>query len=358
MHPDGISTDLNLVLRDNLALIDKGFVQALCLRFHGSKERAQLAYADNLAETRRLMILLLEMQRLDIPLDPDGAANVAERGDLDLQHEARPIWLSDCGLVRQRLECLLRAQTSLQDSGKPVPATLARLISENRELLDDLRNRAQGIENFDPPAPEEQHSEAEKATLEEFLKHLPYADPKFLAGENEMAGENFDNVAATLNAVLNNSFIAIDQFFLHGFVFRSHHEHAIAQESVGYSILQMGAAYRLAQRMLVLGAVPGGQTNTELRLSYRVVAGQDPAEALQNDLDLLDQRSSGLERAKTLMDEERDRGSSDLITMLLTAEARTREKLRARQEALAKGATIGGTSEKFDAMLSMWGAIS
>ncbi|MDG2479377.1 MAG: ferritin-like domain-containing protein [Alphaproteobacteria bacterium] len=356
MHRGGIATDLNLVLRDNLTLIDKGFVQALCLRFHDSRERAQLAYADNLAETRRLMILLREMQRLGIPLDPDGAANVPERGDLDLQHEARAIWLSDGDLAGRKLECLLRAQNALQDSGKPTLATLARLIAENRELHEDLGKRAQGIENFDPPDPEEQKSEAEKATFEEFLKHLPYADPQFLAGESEVAGENLGDVSATLNAVLNNSFIAIDQFFVHGFVFRGHREHAIAQESIGYSILQMGAAYRLAQRILVLGAVPGGQNNEELRLSYRVVAGQDPAEALQNDLDLLDRRTAGLERARMLMNEEWDRGSFDLLSILLAGEARTREKLRARQGALAGGTTIGGAGEKFDAMLSMWGA--
>ena len=66
--------DLNLALGDKLTMVNRGFVQSLCLRFHGKRTAAELAYADNLAETRRLMQLIRAMQRQGAPLDPDGAA--------------------------------------------------------------------------------------------------------------------------------------------------------------------------------------------------------------------------------------------------------------------------------------------
>ena len=74
MEGEGPDVDLNLALGDRLTMVNRGFVQSLCLRFHGERTAAELAYADNLAETRRLMQLIREMQRRGMALDPDGAA--------------------------------------------------------------------------------------------------------------------------------------------------------------------------------------------------------------------------------------------------------------------------------------------
>ena len=63
MHSERPDTELNLALGDKLTMVNRGFVQSLCLRFPGERPAAELACADSLAETRRLMQLIREMQR-------------------------------------------------------------------------------------------------------------------------------------------------------------------------------------------------------------------------------------------------------------------------------------------------------
>ena len=75
-HGERADTDLSLALGDRLTMVNRGFVQALCLRFDGERMAAELAYGDNLAETRRLMQLIRAMQRESVVFGPDGTAEL------------------------------------------------------------------------------------------------------------------------------------------------------------------------------------------------------------------------------------------------------------------------------------------
>ena len=112
MHSERTGDDLNLALGDKLTMVNRGFVQSLCLRFQGERTAAELAYADNLAETRRLMQLIREMQRQGVPLDPDGAAGSPDRGGPDFQVREKAVWLTDLSLVTRNLASLRRARSA------------------------------------------------------------------------------------------------------------------------------------------------------------------------------------------------------------------------------------------------------
>ncbi len=356
MLQDTASAELNLALRDNLTLINKGFVQALCLRFHDSKQRAQLAYADNLAETRRLMQLLLEMQRQDIPLDPDGISENLDRGGPDLQSKAKDIWLSDFKLATRKFESLRRGQTSLKSSRPDSSGSLGldRLIEEGEEFVAELRDRSNGIENLDQLDPTKTSSQAEKKTLEDFLGYVEGIEEAFLVGKTETTRPENDPVFTVLNTVLSNHFLAIDQFFLHGFLLHKLNEKALAEERIKHSVDEMKGAFRAVQRILVLGSVPRSIFLQDIRSLYRVLVGSNPLEAIRNDLELTEKLIVNLQRAKELAENASESRSVDMLSDFIDRENNAKRRLSKQLEQFSKGETSGKGSGKIDAMLDRW----
>ena len=141
MHSERPDADLNLALGDKLTMVNRGFVQSLSLRFHGERTAAELAYADNLAETRRLMQLTREMQRQGVPLDPDGVAESPDRGEPDFQVTEKAVWLSDLSLMARNLASLRRARSALETS-----PGLDDLIEEGAAFVAALHDRAKPSE--------------------------------------------------------------------------------------------------------------------------------------------------------------------------------------------------------------------
>ena len=178
MEGEGPDVDLNLALGDRLTMVNRGFVQSLCLRFHGERTAAELAYADNLAETRRLMQLIRAMQRQGVPLDPDGAAGSPDRGEPDFQVREKEVWLSDLNLMARNLASLQRARSASGTS-----PGLDGLIEEGAAFVAELQRRAEAAGNLALSESGEPASNAEGRSLEDFLESLEDTDERFLAGE-------------------------------------------------------------------------------------------------------------------------------------------------------------------------------
>jgi bacterioferritin len=358
MTQEQTGADLNLALCDNLTFINKGFVQSLCLRFHDSKERARLAYADNLAGTRRLMQLLREMERLGIRPDPDGASGDSGRGAPDLQSKAKDIWLSDMALVTRKLESLRRGKALFDVSspdGSESPA-LERLIGETEAFAAELQDRANGIENLGPFDPAQAASQAETNTIEDFLGYVENAEDAYLAGHTDAPLPESDPIFAVLNTVLNNHFLAIDQYFVHAFMLAQWNEKALAEDSIRRSVDEMKGAFRAAQRIIVLGSVPRLIFLDDIRVPYRVRTGSDPLDAIRNDLALTDQLTVQLQRAKALAENVSEARSVDFLSSAIDLESDAKRRLSAQMETLSAGETPGAGSGKFDRMLDSWAA--
>ena len=358
MHQNTAGADLNLALGDNLTFINKGFVQALCLRFFDSKERARLAYADNLAGTRRVMQLLCEMKRLGIQPDPDGAPGNPDRGGPDFQSKAKDIWLSDMALVTRELESLRRGKASLEASNPDGLASpgLDRLIGETDAFAAELRERSNGIENLDPLDPAQAASPAEKSTIEDFLGYVENAEDAYLVGHTDAPLPQNDPMFAVLNTVLVNHFLAIDQFFVHAFMMAQWNEKALAEASIRHSVDAMKGAFRAAQRIIVLGSVPRPVFRDDIRLPYRVRTGSDPLDATRNDLALTDQLIVQLQGAKALAEAASEARSVHMLSSAIDLESATKQRLSAQLETLSNGETSGAGSGKFDKMLDNWAA--
>ena len=260
--------DLNLALGDKLTMVNRGFVQSLCLRFHGERTAAELAYADNLAETRRLMQLIRAMQRQGVPLDPDGAAGDQDRGEPDFQVQEKAVWLSDLNLMTRNLASLRRARSASGTS-----PGLDGLIEEGAAFVAELRRRAEAAGNLAPSESGEPASNAEGRSLEDFLESLEDTDERFLAGETS-ADRPVDQVlSAVLNTVLCNHFLAIEQFFLQGFLLEQCGETALGEVRIGHSVDEMTFAFRVTQRIILLGAEPRPVFRPDIRLPYSVKVG-------------------------------------------------------------------------------------
>lgn len=355
MHQQSVGAELSQAVRDNLTMINKGFVQTLSLRFHDTRERAQLAYADNLAETRRLMQLLYTMQQLDLRPDPDGDA---DRGGPDLQANAKEIWPSDLALATRRLGALQRGRDSLAASktGDALQQELDDLIEDAAAFVADLRDRTEGNETFGLPDPAQTKSDAENNALDDFFGYVQRTEEAFMAGQTESRRPLDDPLFAVLNTLLCNHFLAIDQFFLHGFMLHRWGEDALAEGRIKHSVIQMNAAYRIAQRILVLGSVPKSVFQDRLRLPYRVAIGSDPREALQHDLALSQRLIDGLQLAKELAEDASEPHSVAMVSDLIEVERRAGADLSEQAEQHASGNAPGKGTGKFDTMLKNWGA--
>ena len=358
MQQYNVGAELNLALRNNLTLINKGFVQVLCLRFHDSHQRAQISYGDNLAETRRLMQLLGEMQRLGVLFDPDGPSDSTDRGGPDLQTTAKDIWLSDLTLASEKLDAMRNAQVALRSSQAPSAKNpdLDVLIEEGEAYVAELRDRINGKEDLNPFDPAQAASEYEQSSLDDFFGYAEGTDEAFLQGKTETAGSQSDALAAILNTVLSNYFLAIDQFFLHGFLMQSWQEKKLAEVRIKHSVDVMIGAYRTAQRIIVSGSLPKSIFLQDMRIPYCVKVGSNPLDAIRNDLDLTRKLLGNLTQAKKLVEDISEPSSADMLSLLIEKEVGAEKWLSQKMEILTTGETADKDDGEFDAMLARWTA--
>lgn len=349
MHSEGSDIDLNLALGDKLTMVNRGFVQSLCLRFHAERTAAELAYADNLAETRRLMQLIREMQRQGVPLDPDGAAGSPDRGEPDFQVREKEVWLSDLDLVTRNLASLRRARSALEAS-----PGLDGLIEEGAAFVAELQQRAEAGGNLTPSGSEEPASDAEGRSLEDFLEYLEDTDERFLAGETAAARPVDGTLIAVLNTVLCNHFLAIEQFFLQGFLLEQCGEQALGEVRIGHSVDEMTCAFRMTQHIILLGAEPRPVFRPDIRLAHRVKVGSGPLAAVGHDLELTEALIAALEDAKALAQAALEPGTVDILTLSLETERNAQTWLSGQRERLSKGEAPPEASGRFDRMLQRW----
>lgn len=163
-------------------------------------------------------------------------------------------------------------------------------------------------------------------------------------------------VFATLDTVLHNYFLAIDQYFLHGFLMQEWREKALAAERIKHSVEAMRGAYRVAQRILVLGSMPKSNTLSDIRLPYRVSLGTGPLSAVQKDFDLTARMLESLERARDIVQGSADQATNEMFALLVERETQARDGLSAQLEALSAGTASAVDSGEFDAMLDRWSA--
>lgn len=349
MHSERPDVDLNLALGDKLTMVNRGFVQSLCLRFHTERTAAELAYADNLAETRRLMQLIREMQRQGVPLDPDGAAGSPDRGEPDFQVREKEVWLSDLDLVTRNLASLRRARSALEAS-----PGLDGLIEEGAAFVAELQQRAEAAGNLAPSGSGEPASDAEGRSLEDFLEYLEDTDQRFLAGETAAARPGGEALISVLNTVLCNHFLAIEQFFLQGFLLEQCGEQALGEVRIGHSVDEMTCAFRVTQHIILLGAEPRPVFRPDIRLAHRVKVGSGPLAAIGHDLELTEALIATLEGAKSLAKEASEPRTVDILTLSLETERNAQRWLSGQRERLSKGEAPPEASGRFDTMLQRW----
>ena len=356
MHSERLDAELNLALGDKLTLVNRGFVQSLCLRFLGERPAAELAYADNLAETRRLMQLIREMQRQGLPLDPDGVATGPDRGEPDFQVQEKAVWQSDLRLATRNLASLRRARSALETSEparQPSPG-LDRLIEEGAAFVAELHDRVEAAGNPAPPDPGQPASDAEGRSLEDFLGYLEDTDERFLAGKADTARPGDEALFTVLNTVLCNHFLTIEQFFLQGFLLKHCNEKALGKVRIEHSVDEMTCAFRIAQHIILLGSEPRPVFIPNIRLPHRVKVGSDPLAAIRHDLELTENLIATLEDAKTAAEAAREPKTVDILSLSLKTERNARMWLSGQLERLLKGGAPPEASGRFDTMLQRW----
>ena len=345
MQSERPDADLNLALGDKLTMVNRGFVQSLSLRFRGNRTAAELAYADNLAETRRLMQLTREMQRQGVPLDPDGAAQSPDRGEPDFQVTEKAVWLSDLCLATRYLSSLWRARNAIEMS-----PGLDDLIEEGETFVVELHDRFKAAGNLAPGDPGEPASDAEGRSLEDFLGYLDDTDERFLAGEADTARPEDEALFAVLNTVLCNHFLAIEQFFLQGFLLEHCNEKALGEVRIQHSVDEMTCAFRVTQHIILLGAEPKPIFTPDIKLPHRVKVGSDPLTAIRHDLELTENLIASLDDAKSAANPK----TVDILSRSLVTERKAQSWLSGQLERLSKGEAPPQPSGRFDTMLQRW----
>tara|TARA_Y100000588_G_scaffold62393_1_gene61826 strand:+ start:695 stop:1687 length:993 start_codon:yes stop_codon:yes gene_type:complete len=312
---------LNVALGGGLVLVNKGFVQSLCLWFDDSRSSAELAYSDNLAATRRLMQLIRAMQRLGVRLDPDGADQNADRSDAELQSTELAIWSSDLQVVVRTLDPLRGAQAELELAGVEDGAVdaIVCLAEECEAFAAALRSRAENSLAHESGASEQRVSDAEGTNLEGFLKGLADTDSTLLNGRLESEGQT-----------------------------------ALAEVRIRHSLAEMSAAYRVAQRILVLGAKPASVFSPDLHVPHRIDVGSSAADALSDDLILTERLEGALEHACAAPAVAADRRSVELLSVAIGLETEMSDWLSTQKLALSQSAQPAPASGAFDHMLERW----
>ena len=152
----------------------------------------------------------------------------------------KEVWLSDLNLMARNLASLQRARSASGTS-----PGLDGLIEEGAAFVAELRRRAEAAGNLALSESGEPASNAEGRSLEDFLESLEDTDERFLAGEVDTVRPVDEALIAVLNTVLCNHFLAIEQFFLQGFMLEQCGETALGEVRIGHSVDEMTFAFRV-----------------------------------------------------------------------------------------------------------------
>jgi bacterioferritin (cytochrome b1) len=357
-QPD-LARALSKVARDKMTLINQGFVHAVVLRYREGRAAAQLEYADNLAETRRLLTILLHSAQLGICLDPDGYGSSDEYARPLLGGSQQEIWNCDLDVIQRSLPAL-RDVVQILSEKPDCRKSFEQLRSVQTETLEYAKRLTQQLEGSFSPVTSAQGvgSEAEKITLEHFIGYSKDVEPKWQRNVIVDQNEAHDELAAALNSLLLNQFIAVEQYLLQGFVLSENGSKATAEHCFWQSVEEMRSAFRLSQVILLLGSTPGNPRDDELLLPHHVESGQGIRDMLQQDFQLAELLLRNNRKA-TLIAEAK--AETSVFDALLHVRARQQkftlwlgERLKQEVEGLVDTPVERKGSGSFDAMLARW----
>ncbi|WP_287104316.1 ferritin-like domain-containing protein [Mesorhizobium sp.] len=319
---------MNKVAREKMILINQGFVHAVVLRYREGPQIAQAEYADNLAETRRLLTFLLHMSRLDVGFNPDGSGGSDDYARPKLGRNLLEILSSNLEVVQRcfpALQDTIRLVGESANGQASLPA-LKTVHDETVAYLAELRTRLSGGEITAKQT--EIQSEAETITLEHFIGYSKEVDQRWRETLAPRKEEEFRDLITGLNSLLMNEFLAIEQLLIHGFVFQRWGLHATAERCFWQSVEEMRAAFRISQVILVLGGDPGQMRSEPHLIPHRVAVGRNKEEALSNDLLLMEQ----LIAAETSLADaaNADTGATETLVSIVRRHTSYRDWLTAR----------------------------
>ena len=179
-------------------------------------------------------------------------------------------------------------------------------------------------------------------------------DERFLAGETDRARPPDETLLTVLNTVLCNHLLAIEQFFLQGFLLEHCNEKALGEVRIQHSVDEMTCAFRVTQRLILLGAEPRPVFMPDIRLPHRVKVGTDPLTAIRHDFELTENLIATLEDAKGAAETAREPKTVDILSRSLTTERNAQTWLSGQLERLSKGGPPPQPSGRFDMMLLRW----
>ena len=114
-------------------------------------------------------------------------------------------------------------------------------------------------------------------------------------------------VITHLNKILGNELISINQTFLHSRMFNDWGMDDIGKKEYKKSIKDMKQADKLIERILFLEGLPNLQSLGKLRI------GEDTAEIIKCEMDLMTDQLKDLREAIALCEEEEDFVSRDIL---------------------------------------------
>lgn len=137
-------------------------------------------------------------------------------------------------------------------------------------------------------------------------------------------------VIASLNKVLGNELISINQTFLHSRMFNDWGMERIGKAEYKKSIKDMKQADKLIARVLFLEGLPNLQQLGRLRI------GEDTQEVLQCEKALMDQQIPDLREAIATCETEQDYVSRDVLKEILDDEEEFLDWLDIQEGLIAK----------------------